>query len=48
MNILKLSIPVRMLLAFQSLGVGLQTLSHLMEKLSHLAVADLVALPLKL
>jgi hypothetical protein len=47
MDVLKLSVTVRMLLAFQSLGVGLQTISHLMEKSGHLAVADAIPLPLE-
>src|ERR1035438_7023819 len=45
MDILKLSIPIRMPTAFQRLGVGLQTISHLMEKFGHLAVADAIPLP---
>jgi hypothetical protein len=36
-----------MLFAFQSLGLGLQTISHLMEKSGHLAVADAIPLPLE-
>lgn len=47
MDILKLRIAVRMLLAFRGLGVGMQILSLRMEKFGHLAVADAIPLPLE-
>jgi len=45
-DILKLAIAVGMLLALQVLAL-LADCSHLMKKLRHLAVADLIPLPLQ-
>ena len=45
MDMLKLSIAIRMRRAFQSLGVGLQTIAYLVQQLSHQTVADPVTTP---
>jgi len=37
-----------MLLAFQSLGISLQAIPHLMKESGHLAIADAISLPLQL
>lgn len=47
-HILKLSITVGMLIAFQSLGISLQAIPHLMKESGHLAIADAISLALQL
>jgi hypothetical protein len=44
--ILKLSITIGMVAALDGIGIGLQTVPQLVERISHFAVADAVPLPL--
>lgn len=43
-DVLKLSIPIRMLLAFQSLGIGLEAVTQMLQQLGNNGVTDDVAL----
>ena len=47
-EILKLRIAVRVLGAFNRLGIGLQTVPHLVQQVGHFAIANVVALALQL
>src|SRR6202022_559732 len=45
-DMLKLSVAIRMIAPFDGLGVALQTVFHLMEKISHLSFSHTEALSL--